>query len=145
MREINKLIIHCAATPNGRETTVEDIDRWHKARGWQCIGYHYVIYLDGSVHVGRPEEMVGAHAVNQNEHSIGICLIGTDQFTPEQWAALTVLVTDLLKKYPKAAVVGHGDLPSVNKKCPGFNVHWWQMNDYLAITDQIYVREEKQA
>ena len=49
MRTINQIIIHCTATKAGRKTTVEEIDRWHRARGFRCIGYHYVIYLDGTV------------------------------------------------------------------------------------------------
>lgn len=76
MRTITLIIIHCSATPEGKDYTVEDIDRWHKARGWKCIGYHYVIYRDGSIHKGRPDEMVGAHCVNHNKHSIGVCYVG---------------------------------------------------------------------
>ena len=53
MRNINEIIIHCTATPEGRHVTVADIDSWHRARGFASIGYHYVIYLDGSVHAGR--------------------------------------------------------------------------------------------
>lgn len=76
MRKINKIIIHCSATPEGREITVEDITLWHKKRGFKTIGYHYIIYLDGSIHIGRPEEEIGAHCVGQNSNSIGICYIG---------------------------------------------------------------------
>ena len=50
MRKIDEIIIHCAATPEGKHFTVADIDAWHKKRGFKCIGYHFVIYLDGSVH-----------------------------------------------------------------------------------------------
>ena len=73
MRHINEIIIHCSATPEGRDYTVADIDRWHKARGWRGIGYHYVIYRDGSVHAGRPVEQIGAHCTGHNANSIGIC------------------------------------------------------------------------
>ena len=69
MRDISKAIVHCTATPEGRPTTVEDIRSWHKARGWSDIGYHYVIYLDGSVHEGRPVERMGAHCKGQNKGS----------------------------------------------------------------------------
>ena len=61
MRKISKIIIHCSATPEGRNNTIEDIERWHKARGWKSVGYHYVIHLDGSVHPSRSEDEVGAH------------------------------------------------------------------------------------
>lgn len=62
MRKIAKIILHCAATPEGRETTVADITSWHLQRGFTTIGYHFVIYLDGSVHKGRCIETPGAHA-----------------------------------------------------------------------------------
>lgn len=74
MRQINEIIIHCAATPEGRNFTVADIDKWHKQQGWRGIGYHFVIYIDGSVHKGRPVEDVGAHCLNHNAHSIGCVL-----------------------------------------------------------------------
>ena len=76
MREITEIIIHCSATVEGKHFTVEDIDRWHKARGWQGIGYHYVIYLDGSIHRGRDLNKIGAHCTGHNKNSIGICYIG---------------------------------------------------------------------
>lgn len=76
MREINSLIIHCSATPEGRDFTVEDIDRCHRQRGFRCIGYHYVIYRDGSIHPGRPVACEGAHCLGHNADSIGICYIG---------------------------------------------------------------------
>jgi N-acetylmuramoyl-L-alanine amidase len=61
MRAINKIILHCSATPEGRHTTVEDIRLWHKQRGWSDIGYHYVVYLDGSVITKAEIEVSGAH------------------------------------------------------------------------------------
>lgn len=128
MRKIDKIIIHCSATKQGQHFTVEDIDRWHKARGFAKIGYHYVIYLDGSVHKGRPEEQIGAHTLGHNSTSLGICYIGgldisgqpKDTRTEEQKAALTELVDDLKAKYPKAQVFGHYELAA--KACPCFDV-----------------------
>ena len=76
MRNINEIIVHCAATPEGKDFTVADIRRWHKARGWSDIGYHYVVYRDGSVHKGRPVSKVGAHVRGRNRNTIGICYIG---------------------------------------------------------------------
>lgn len=75
-RTIREIIIHCSATPEGRNYTVEDIRRWHKQQGWSDIGYHYVIYRDGTIHEGRNVDIAGAHCVNHNAHSIGICYIG---------------------------------------------------------------------
>ena len=129
MRQIKEIILHCSATAEGRDYTVEDIDRWHKARGWRGIGYHYVIYRDGSVHPGRPVEQIGAHCTGHNANSIGICYIGglaadnktpKDTRTPAQIQALRELVVELKKKYPGARVHGHNEFAA--KACPCFNV-----------------------
>lgn len=72
MRKIKEIIIHCSATKEGRDYTVADIDRWHRNRGFFCIGYHFVIYRDGSIHVGRSVEEVGAHCKGHNTVSIGV-------------------------------------------------------------------------
>lgn len=128
MREINKIIIHCSATPEGREHTVADITAWHKARGFATIGYHWVIYLDGTIHEGRPEEQIGAHTTGQNQNSIGICYIGgtdangkaKDTRTDKQKVALIALVNELKEKYPKASVHGHCEFAA--KACPSFDV-----------------------
>jgi len=76
-RKVTKeIIIHCSATPEGRDYTVEDIRRWHLNRGFKDIGYHFVIYRDGSIHVGRAKDLVGAHCEGHNAISIGVCYIG---------------------------------------------------------------------
>ena len=129
MRQIKEIILHCSATAEGRDYTVADIDRWHKARGWRGIGYHYVIYRDGSLHPGRPVEQIGAHCTGHNANSIGICYIGglaadnktpKDTRTPAQIQALRDLVGELKKKYPGALVHGHNEFAA--KECPCFNV-----------------------
>jgi N-acetylmuramoyl-L-alanine amidase len=128
MRKINKIILHCSATKEGRQFTAKDIDQWHKQIGWKCIGYHYVILLDGTVQPGRPESEIGAHTVGQNSNSIGICYIGgldadgkaKDTRTDQQKEALHNLVSDLLKKYQGSTVHGHNEF--ANKACPCFNV-----------------------
>ena len=76
MRKINLIVVHCTATPEGRDVTVADIDRMHRARGWKKIGYHYVVYRDGSVHEGRPVNEVGAHVYGHNANSIGVVYVG---------------------------------------------------------------------
>lgn len=127
MREIKEIIIHCTATPEGREVTVKEIDAWHKQRGWQGVGYHYVIYLDGSIHPGRDINKVGAHCSGHNKNSIGICYVGgvdknmkpKDTRTPEQKEALIYLLKKLKTKYPNAGIFGHRDF--ANKACPCFN------------------------
>lgn len=129
MRKINEIIVHCSATAEERDYTVGDIDRWHKSRGWQCIGYHYVIYRDGSVHTGRPVAQIGAHCAGHNANSIGVCYIGgcaadgktpKDTRTPQQREALRRLVADLQKQYPGATVHGHREFAA--KACPSFDV-----------------------
>ena len=137
MRTLDLIIIHCTATPNGRPHTVEDIDRWHKERGFAKIGYHKVIYIDGSVHNGRPIEQVGAHAEGYNAHSIGVCLVGTDKFTIPQWASLKTLVGELQDEYGILRVVGHRDIPEVHKDCPGFSVKAWKENERKSLEGHI--------
>lgn len=129
MRRITEIIIHCSATPEGKDFTVEDIRRWHLARKFADIGYHYVIYRDGSVHKGRDENIAGAHCLGHNANSIGICYIGgvakdgktpKDTRTPQQKTALRQLVNQLKFYYPHATVHGHNEFSS--KACPSFNV-----------------------
>lgn len=124
MRKISEIILHCSDTPAGREVTVDDIRRWHvDERGWSDIGYHYVVYLDGTVHEGRPEAIQGAHCRGHNKQSIGICYIGggsgKDTRTEEQKEALVDLLLILKTKYPDAKIHGHRDFS--NKQCPSFD------------------------
>ena len=127
-RQINEIIIHCSATPEGKDYTVDIIRTWHKARGFSDIGYHYVIYRDGSVHQGRDVDIAGAHCEGHNSHSIGICYIGgcasdgktaKDTRTIEQKAALKVLLQELKRLYPQARIRGHRDFAA--KECPSFD------------------------
>jgi N-acetylmuramoyl-L-alanine amidase len=145
-REINLLVIHCTATPNGLPVPISTIRAWHLDRGFRDIGYHYVIQVDGSVMVGRPEEQIGAHAAGHNTHSLGISLVGgtggPDKLNPgiysiAQWESLRILVHNLLERYPEATVCGHRDLsPDLDgdgevepaewiKLCPSFDVRQW--------------------
>jgi len=73
MRKITEIIVHCSATPAGRHHTVEDLDRWHRQLGYSQIGYHYVVYLDGSIHEGRPLEKPGAHCQGHNHFAYKSC------------------------------------------------------------------------
>ena len=147
--DIDAIVIHCSATREGQDVRAADIDKWHKEKGWKCIGYNYVIDLDGTVEVGRPLTMDGAHCNTAglsgkayNKHSIGICYVGgldkkgnaKDTRTRKQKIALTKLVNKLILEYPIVEVIGHRDAsPDKNgdgkitsnewiKQCPCFEV-----------------------
>lgn len=128
MRPINKIIVHCTATPEGRDVTVEEIDAWHRKRGFKSIGYHYVIYLDGSIHKGREDDKIGAHCVGYNSRSLGVCYVGglakdgktpKDTRTEAQKQSLYKLLKMLKTKYPEARIFGHRDFAA--KACPCFD------------------------
>ena len=129
MRTITLIVIHCSAVRPGQRSSAEDIDKWHKDRGWKGIGYHYVIRRDGSIEKGRDITEVGAHCYPHNSHSIGICYEGglnekgeaADTRTQEQKEALRELVDKLHRQFPKALIVGHHDLEP-SKPCPCFEV-----------------------
>lgn len=130
MRKIDKIIIHCTATPEGRDVSVGEVRQWHLAQGWSDVGYHYLITLNGTVEVGRPESKVGAHVKGMNKHSIGIAYAGgmdksfknpKDTRTHEQKEALIWLVDELKKRYPGSTVHGHNEFTPY-KACPSFDV-----------------------
>ena len=130
MRTITLIVIHCSAVRPGQQSSAKDIADWHHDRGFQNgIGYHYVVRRDGSIELGRPLEMIGAHVVGHNRHSIGICYEGglnsfgedADTRTPEQKVTLRKLLEELHRKFPKALIVGHRDL-NPGKKCPCYDV-----------------------
>lgn len=154
-RAINLIVIHCSATPNGRPDTVADIDAGHRAGGFRrdpaairryqavlghalgSVGYHYVIETAGTVRAGRHPSEIGAHVKGLNDKSLGICLIGTDRYSLEQFASLRVLIANMRQQYPAAKIIGHRDCsPDKNgdgvidhrdwlKICPGFDVQTW--------------------
>lgn len=118
--------------------TVETIRQWHKARRMADIGYHYVIYRDGSVHAGRPEEQQGAHCIGHNQESIGICYVGgmsrdmsepQDTRTAAQKKSMADLCRRLKTKYPGATLHGHNEF--ANKACPSFDVRRWKEEERL--------------
>lgn len=168
-RNIRLIVIHCSASPNERTLftdkfgtpgftdPVHEIDAWHQQRGFQrdtywrgrqnsslrAIGYHYVLARNAALFSGRHEEEVGAHAQGWNAVSLGICLVGTDQFTALQWAQLAATVSGLAKRLaiplqpPTLQIIdgkrfvrtpgicGHNEIPGVAKTCPGFDVSDW--------------------
>lgn len=128
MRKINKIIIHCTATPEGRDVTINEVRRWHvEDRGWRDVGYHFLIQRDGIIDEGRPIEQTGAHTRGHNWDSIGIAIVGgmskdmtepKDTRTEEQKEALVDLLCQLKDTYG-GTIYGHRDFS--NKACPSFD------------------------
>ncbi|TXH52790.1 MAG: lysozyme [Desulfurellales bacterium] len=137
------IILHCSATKPTMDIGAKEIRKWHTdkppvGRGWQDIGYHFVIRRNGVVEDGRDLdgdgdifEEVGAHTVGYNANSIGICMIGgidaagkpESNFTAEQWKALPRLLRVIKAKFPKATIHGHNEFAA--KDCPSFDVQKW--------------------
>ena len=139
-RGIKRIVVHCAATPEGKDFDVDDVRRWHTAprpqgQGWSRIGYHFIIKLDGTIQRGLAEERTGIHVRGRNTGSIAVCYIGgvdarmkaKDTRTPDQKEAMERLVKQLVAAYPAAEVLGHRDHLGVRKACPSFDVRaWWE-------------------
>ncbi len=175
-RHIRLIVIHCSASPNDRtlftgkygtpgfRDPAHEIDAWHKQRGFhrdsywrgrqngglEAIGYHYVIARNGALFTGRHEDEPGAHVTGWNATSLGICLVGTDMFTEQQWLQLAQTVSGLARRLNvplaspdlqvvngkrrvlMAGVCGHREIPGVAKACPGFDVSDWLAGDMKA-------------
>lgn len=180
-RPARLIVLHCSATPNDRalfsgtagkpgfRTPAMEIDAWHRERGfhrdtyWRgrqeaeltAIGYHFVVARNGAVFGGRHLDETGAHAAGWNSASVGICLVGTDRFTVEQWDALAACVRGLARDYAiplappvlvvqgqrgrvaRPGVCGHRDLPGHRKQCPGFDVSAWLAGDLQPLTEHL--------
>lgn len=139
------LVVHCSATRPTQDVGVREITQWHRQRGFDTVGYHYVIRRNGEVESGRPEHAIGAHVKGHNAKSIGVCLIGgidaagkpANNFTSAQFDSLRELLQQLRQRYPEARILGHRDLsPDRNgdgiiqptefiKACPSFDVATW--------------------
>lgn len=128
MRLVNEIVVHCTATPEGRDFSVAQIDAMHRQRGFDGIGYHYLIGLNGEIRRGRPVERVGAHVAGRNANTIGISYVGgidrtgkpKDTRTAGQKAALLSLIKELCERFPTITrVSGHREY--ANKACPCFD------------------------
>lgn len=140
-RVIDTVVVHCSDSHYGNASV---IDRWHRKRGWECIGYHFVIlnsypesdstrlrrpefWKDGTVETGRPLDHIGAHVRGYNTGSVGICLIGKDSFTQQQFSALTELIDKLRGQFPGINIRGHYELlkpGAALKTCPNIDMDW---------------------
>ena len=111
------IVLHHAAT---KSCSVEDVHRWHLDKGWSGVGYHFFIRKDGTIWRGRPEDRIGAHTVDYNSKSIGICFEGNFELEPMpefQKAAGLDLIVYLKGKYPIKDIKGHRELKAT--ACPG--------------------------
>ena len=126
------IVIHCTQTPSNMDIDVEKVTQWHKERGFDTIGYHYLIKRDGTLQVGRDEDVVGAHAVAVNGTSIGVALAGggtpsmgwENNFAPVQFQTLKSILMKLKDKYDIQKIVGHYQVDD-GKECPSFDVPGW--------------------
>lgn len=130
-RKINNIILHCSATPEGRDVTVDTIRTWHKNQGWNDIGYHYIVTLDGVIHTGRDIHVAGAHTTGHNANSIGIVYVGglmtdgktaKDTRTSQQREALKGIVRDLMALYNLSLKNVHCHNEYAAKACPSFKI-----------------------
>ena len=126
------IVIHCTQTPADMDFGVDKVTTWHKNRGFDTIGYHYLIKRDGTLEVGRDEDLVGAHAVQVNGTSIGVALVGggnvdmgwENNFLPEQFDTLKQIISRLKENYDITKIIGHYQVDD-KKKCPSFDVPKW--------------------
>lgn len=153
------IVVHCSATRPSSDIGADEIDDWHRRRGWDSIGYMEVIRRDGTIEYGRHFDAIGAHVKGQNYRSVGICLAGglredgtpgerfDEVFTKDQEMSLLWSLIVLERAYPGAEIVGHRDLsPDADgdgvveehewlKECPCFDVgEWWNgimCNDFI--------------
>lgn len=141
MREIDTIIIHCSATEFGN---TELFNEWHLAKGWDGIGYHFIICnayptrqswvakqpdfpSDGLLEIGRDIDKIGAHTLGHNQTSIGICLVGDRAFTGLQYTTLKNLVKTLRANYKINKISGHYEYQSAidqGKTCPNIDMEW---------------------
>ena len=128
--KISLLIVHCSDTPNNQNLSAMDIHKMHLSFGWDGIGYHKIIKRSGKIENGRPEYWVGAHVKGKNDISLGVCLIGRDAFTKNQFKSLDRILKKWKEKYPNSKIVGHRDTGNTKKTCPNFDVISWSKNKF---------------
>lgn len=134
-RKIDKVVVHCSFSPQGRDDDAHTIDKWHQDRWGSGIGYHYVVLEDGTIQKGRWVDHIGSHAKGHNKGSIAICRIGgmgkdgdaIRDITNEQINSIRtlakLLVSDKMYGLPPDEIIGHGELEGVHKSCPLVNMN----------------------
>ena len=129
--KISLLVVHCSDTENNKDLTAIDIHQMHLSFGWDGIGYHKTIKRSGKIENGRPEYWIGAHVRGKNDISLGVCLIGRDNFTKNQFKSLERVLKKWKKLYPNAKIVGHRDTGRTKKTCPNFDVISWSKKTFI--------------
>jgi len=142
-----RIVVHCSASKNGEYYGADQIDRDHKIRGFEKIGYHCVIQPDGQIELGRGLNEKGAHCIEANHDSIGICLIGNDKFTREQFKRLRYYIDSIMLTYHhmrKHDIYCHYQFKSAqdqHKTCPNIKINdllaWYLLHDMSAVQAQI--------
>ena len=127
---VKLLVIHCSDTEDDKSLSAIDLHEMHLGFGWDGIGYHKIIKRSGKIENGRPEYWVGAHVKGKNDISLGVCLIGRDTFTKNQFKSLDRVLKKWKKTYPNAKIVGHRDTGNTKKTCPNFDVISWSKNKF---------------
>ena len=130
-RNVKLLVVHCSDTDNGEDLRALDIHKMHLNFGWDGIGYHKVICRSGKVENGRPEYWIGAHVKGKNDISLGVCLIGCDNFTKLQFSSLEAVLREWKSLYPDAKILGHRDTGNTSKTCPNFDIGIWSKDKNL--------------
>ena len=135
---VTDIVVHHA----DGDLTAAEIHRIHREeRGWAGIGYHYVVELDGDIHRGRPEKKVGAHCNEHNAHTIGVCFSGDYEVRKAmpraQLGSGRELIADLRRRYPKARVRGHGQMPANATACPGRHFPMAQLLEGASVSDVV--------
>lgn len=149
MGKLQRLVLHCTATPEGREVTSKEIRAWHTnpvnrgGRGWSQVGYTDMIHLSGKVerlvdnnedaNVDPWEITNGVKGCNSTSRHVvyvgGVARDGKtprDTRTPSQLKAMEAYVKDFHHRFPDVRIVGHNELAA--KACPSFDVQKWLLS-----------------
>ena len=135
--QIRYLVVHCSDTPDDEAIGAPEIHAMHLGFGWHGIGYHRVINRDGNVENARPDYWQGAHVYGHNEISLGVCLIGRQNFTEAQFDALETVLRQWQKIHVNAVICGHRDFDYTDKTCPNFDVAAWCNERGITIKDSL--------
>ena len=131
VKNIEFLVVHCSDTNDEKDLNAVDLHKMHLGFGWDGIGYHKIINRSGRIENGRPEYWIGAHVKGKNEVSLGVCLVGRDNFTKKQFISLEKVLKKWKKTYPNTKIVGHRDTGNTKKTCPNFDVITWAQKKFI--------------